>query len=176
MRKGLALSFAGAVACLALTLTGCASTRTAGDDGVVRSGGAAFRIGPAAPSWRRIDVDDASLAYRDEPHRASVLLNARCGEKDGDVPLKALTAQLVMGTTDRAIASEDTLPFDGREALHTRLQAKLDGVPMAYDLYVLKKDGCVYDFVYVGEPGVMDAGAPDFERFVTGFHTAGATP
>ena len=37
--------------------------------------------------------------------------------------------------------------MDGREAMHTVMSAKLDGVPKMFDAYVLKKDGCVYDFV-----------------------------
>ncbi len=63
------------------------------------------------------------------------------------------------------------IPFDGREALHGRLTAKLDGVPMGYDLFVLRKDGCIYDFVYVAPPARVAEGVPGFEHFVQGFHT-----
>ena len=35
----------------------------------------------------------------------------------------------------------------------------LDGVPMAYDIFVLKKDGCVYDLVYVAPPDAAGQGA-----------------
>jgi len=134
-----------------------------------------FRIGDVPSEWQRVSVDEASLAYRDEAHRASVLVNARCGRKDDDTPLGALTAHLVMGTTERETTLEEKIPFDAREALHTRMKAKLDGVPRAFDLYVLKKDGCIYDFAYVGDPAAIEAGVPGFERFVQGFHTGGAT-
>ncbi len=80
-----------------------------------------------------------------------------------------------MGTTEREFDAQDTVPFDGREALHTLLRAKLDGVPMQYDIYVMKKDGCVYDLVYVAPPGHFADGAADFERFATGLRTS-ATP
>ena len=36
------------------------------------------------------------------------------------------------------------------------LRAKLDGVPMSYDIFVEKKNGCVYDLVYVGRPDAFD--------------------
>jgi hypothetical protein len=62
-------------------------------------------------------------------------------------------------------------PFDGREALHTKLKAKWDGVPMVADIYVLSKDGCVYDFIYLATPSGFEAGAPAFESFVRGFRT-----
>ena len=139
--------------------------------GVYRDEQVAFKIGEVPAGWRAVKVDAASLAYRDDAHRASALVNGRCGRKSDDTPLAALTNHLVMGTTAREIASEETIPFDGREALHTRMSAKLDGVPRAYDLYVLKKDGCVYDFAYVAEPRTFEAGVPGFERFVSGFHT-----
>jgi hypothetical protein len=164
------LRFSAAFALLAL-ITSCAGAQSGLEGSVYRDDKVAFRLGEVPSSWERVHVDEASLAFRDDAHRASVLVNARCGRKDDDTPLVALTAHLIMGTTAREIASQDTIPFDAREALHTRLAAKLDGVPMAYDLYVLKKDGCIYDFVYVGEPSAIEAGVPAFERFVTGFHT-----
>jgi hypothetical protein len=160
----------GALIPLASLIVACGAAPPRLDDGAYRNGDLAFRVGEAPASWRPIQVEHATLAWRDESHRASILLDGRCHEKDGDAPLQALTAHLVMGTTDRAIASQETVPFDGREAMKTRLRAKLDGVPMDYDLVVLKKDGCVYDFVYVSEPGAAD-GAADFERFVGTFHT-----
>ena len=64
--------------------------------------------------------------------------------------------------------------MDGREALHTVMSAKLDGVPKMFDAYVLKKDGCVYDFVNFSEPATFPANRPAFERFVAGFHTLGS--
>jgi hypothetical protein len=160
---------------LLLAATACASAPPHLDAGTYRSGPVAFHVGDVPASWTPVHVDGATLAYRDEPHLASILLDARCNRKDDDVPLLALTDHLVMGTTDRQIASQDTIPFDDREAMHTRLSAKLDGVAMDYDIFVLKKDGCVYDFVYVGDPSKTTAaggsGASAFERFVGTFHT-----
>src|SRR5580693_1883196 len=134
---------------LLVVVLGCGSAPPRLDAGVYRNGPIAFRVGDAPPEWRPIHVDGATLAYRDDARLASILLDARCHERDDDVPLLALTDHLVMGTTDRQISSQETIPFDGREAMHSRLTAKLDGVPMSYDLYVAKKDDCVYDFVYV---------------------------
>jgi len=125
-----------------------------------------------------VDVPDSDLAFRDDPHEASILVNSRCASADGDAPLIALEGHLIMGTTDRHVGREDVVPFDGREALHAVLTARLDGVPMAYDIYVLKKDGCVYDLVYLTVPqSTSDAGATPSEapaewaQFVRGFHT-----
>jgi hypothetical protein len=158
----------GAVA--AVALVGCPSA-AAFDGSVYRKDGVVFRVPPRPPEWRPIQVDAASLAFRDEAHEASVLVNGRCPADDA--PLLALTNHLIMGTTEREILDQRTIPLDAREALFTRMHAKLDGVPMLYDIYVLKKDGCVYDFVYVAPPERGDDGVAAFERFVEGFR-AGA--
>jgi hypothetical protein len=151
----------------------CSAGRTRGsfEGNIYRSGPIAFQLPDPPPRWRRIDVEDASLAFRDEEHGASVLLNARCLSADDRTPLVALTNHLLIGATEREYLSQSVEPFDGREALHTKLKAKWDGVPMLIDVYVLSKDGCVYDFIYLAPPSVFERGAPGFESFVRGFRT-----
>ena len=149
---------------------GCASTGAF--DGTVYHGSyTSFRLSPVPTTWQRVTLPAADLAFRDEPHVASILINSRCTTRDRDAPLLSLTEHLIIGTTDRQVSREETIPFDAREARHTLLRARLDGVPMAYDIYVLKKDGCVFDFVYVAPPEVGDSGRDQFETFVGGFHT-----
>jgi hypothetical protein len=153
---------------LALALAACSS---AGFDGnVYRDAGLRFRVGPIPPGWHRIEAEGARLAFRDEATSATTMVNARCGADADDAPLKALTGHLFLLFTDREIASQETLMLDGREALHTVATAKLDGVSRAFDVYVLKKDGCVYDFVQIAPPESGGALRGPFERFVTGFH------
>ena len=62
--------------------------------------------------------------------------------------------------------------MDGREAMHTVMRAKLDGVPKTFDAYVLKKDGCVYDFVDISAPAELAANRAAFETFVGGISHA----
>ena len=77
----------------------------------------------------------------------------------------------MVSITWKKVTGSVSIPFDEREAMHTRLRAKLDGVVMDYDVFVLKKDGCVYDFVYVADPAKSEGGAVVFEQFVETFHT-----
>lgn len=141
------------------------------DGAVYRQGPLAFQVGTIPPGWRSVSLSHATLAYRDAAHGASVLLNARCHRPDESTPLLALTNHLIMGSTERNVTSQETEPFDGREALHTKMRAKWDGVPIAFDIYVTKKDGCTYDFVYMGDPSAEDGAAKDFQAFVRGFRT-----
>ena len=154
-----------------LVLCACAHTETL-QDGTLRKGDVSIRLGPVPAEWRPIRVDGADVAYRDDARQGSTLFDVRCGSRDDDAPLSVLTEHLIMGTTEREYDSQETVPFDGREALHTLMRAKLDGVPMQYDIYVMKKNGCVYDLVYVAPPDRFSQGAAAFEAFARGLHAA----
>ena len=86
-------------------------------------------------------------------------------------PLLALTQHLFISFTEREILEQTIVPMDGREAMHTVMRAKLDGVPKVFDVYVLKKDGCVYDLVGIWAVGKYEPHRAAFESFASGFHT-----
>lgn len=146
----------------------CASN---GFDGrTYRSDDMAFRVGPIPPSWRTVTVDGALLAFRDDVAAATIQVGGRCGLDGDDVPLEALTHHLFLHFTARNLVKQEKVDLDGRAALRTELTAALDGVERSYLVYVLKKDGCVYDFIHVS-PSAQ--GHAEFERFVRGFGTLG---
>ena len=147
-------------------LPACASS---GFDGVqYHDEDVRFRVGPIPGSWRQLQVDDARLAFRDDAANATVAVNGRCGVDGDDVPLASLTQHLFLQFTDRTQLSQKTVGLDGREALRTEISAALDGVKKHYLVYVLKKNGCVYDFMYIAADSALGSRA-DFERFVQGF-------
>jgi len=156
---------------LAAVLAGAAGCSAGLQGDTFHGEGFTFRIGALPESWRRVEVSHASLAFRDERDGASIILNGRCGVDGEDVPLEALTQHLFLRFTEREILEQRVLPFDHREAMHTVLTAKLDGVPMKFALWVLKKDGCVYDLAFMAAPPRFARGAEEFERFVQGFGT-----
>src|SRR5690348_12246936 len=151
-------------------LAACGSSMTVEGNVVRAPNGASFRVGDVPAGWHRLHVDDSAVGFND-PDGSSVMVAGRCTMKSDDVPLVALTNQLVAGTTERSYDKEETIPFDGREARHTVMRAKLDGVPMVWDVYVMKKNGCVYDLAYVAAPEAFSRGAEGFERFASQFKT-----
>jgi hypothetical protein len=153
-------------ALFALVLAGCASS---GFDGhVYHDDDVRFRVGPVPSAWRKLDVEDSRLAFRDDSANATVAVNGRCGLDGDDVPLTSLTQHLFLQFTEREQISQTKVSLDGREALRTELSAALDGVKKNYLVYVLKKNGCVYDFMYITADSAPGSRA-DFERFVQGF-------
>jgi len=145
-------------------LVGCGGQHFDGQ--VVRKGDVAFRLERLPSSWRAIEVDDTALAFRDDRNAATVAINGRCGKDADDVPLQSLTQHLFLQFTERQLTSQELFPLDGREALRTEMVAKLDGVPKYFHVVVLKKDGCVYDFMQIANQRL---GADEFLEFVRGF-------
>lgn len=154
---------------LGMVLTACGGP--AFDGRVYRSDDIAFRVGALPESWRGIEVDGALLAFRDDSAAATIALNGRCGVDGDDVPLMALTHHLFLHFTDRKVVEQRSIALDGREALRTEIIAELDGVPRRFIVYVLKKDACVYDFVWIGVENPPARASTRFDRFVQGFST-----
>jgi len=140
---------------------------------VYHSGDVTFRVGEVPGDWHPIETTDGVLAFRDDATPASIAVTGRCGKDGDDVPLESLTAHLFLQFTERRVESQSRFPLDGREALRTDLFAKLDGVEKRFTIVVLKKDGCVYDFMYVTPPTAQDSGRQRFIAFVEGFGTGG---
>jgi hypothetical protein len=138
---------------------------------VFRGDGYAFRLGPLPAGFHRVAVDRASLAFRDDADGGTIAVNGRCGLDGEDVPLATLTQHLFLRFTEQEILEQTILPFDHREAMRTVIRAKLDGVPMKFAVWVLKKDGCVYDLAYMAAPERFDRDAAAFDRFARGFTT-----
>jgi hypothetical protein len=156
---------------VALLVLGCG--KAAFDGRTYQAGDLAFRIGQVPSTWRELEVDEARLAYRDPATDTIISVNARCGRDADDVPLDALTQHLFIQFTERNIIDQKRFDLDGREALRTVLNAKLDGVPRRFRVVVLKKDGCVYDFSEIATLRATAQSDSVFESVVSGFSTKG---
>jgi len=160
----LVLGSLGGVACGGPTFSGT----------VYQGNGFAFRVPSPPASWKRVDIGKDALAFQDEANEAVIAASGRCKVDGEDVPLRSLVQHLFLQFTDREVVSEEVVPFDGREALHTVVTAKLDGVPRKFDVWVLKKDGCVYDLYCFADPARFDQAVGPFRSFVQGFATVPA--
>jgi hypothetical protein len=150
LRSGLAAAkLAISLACLIFSGSLGACSPAHFDGQVFRRGDVAFRLEHLPPSWRRIEINDTALAFRDDQNAATVAINGRCGKDAEDVPLSSLTQHLFLQFTERQLTDQEVFPLDGREALRTEMVAKLDGVQKYFHVVVLKKDGCVYDFLQI---------------------------
>jgi hypothetical protein len=152
---------------------GACATAPSFESGVYRDGPLAFRVGALPDGWRRVSpgVGGGAVAFH---HAAggTIAAGASCDRSD-DAPLDVLTNHLLIGVEGRRDLAREELTLDGRAALRTRVEGRVDGVPVGFDLVVVRKDGCTYDLHLVAGPAAADARRPDFDRFLAGFATVG---
>ncbi len=172
--RGIGATILATAAFCALLTSGCGSHFK---NDIYREGPVAFRVPQVPSTWRRIQVEGESLAFRDSREEATISVNGECGKNAPDVPLEALVHHLFLQFTDRHILTQERFMLDGRGALRTELRASLDGVPMHFVAIVMKKNGCVYDFININPTPLTAAGkqsVAEFDRFVAGFRTVPA--
>jgi len=148
---------------------GC--TSSSWDGHVFRGENVEFRAAQVPAGWRRIEDERSLLTFRDARRDLVVTVNGRCGKDGDDVPLQALTQHLFVYFTERQVLDQRTITLDGREALRTELSAKLDGVARHFVVYVMKKNGCVYDFIQIAALNVDANCKAEFDQFVLSFST-----
>lgn len=158
----------GLLAAVTLLQLGCAAGGSVTRESY-RRGRLAYRVGPLPAEWQPWHVKGAHLVFH---HRAggTIAASGQCPAGD-DVPLAVLTSHLLFGIETRQELGRDLFTLDGRQALRTRLLGELDGVPVALELVVLKKDGCVYDLQLIAAPSELAARQRDFAALVQGFAT-----
>jgi hypothetical protein len=149
---------------LAATLSGCRGTLAGG---LFTRDGLAYRVVEPAGPWRRVGFADNDLAWV-APEGHVIAVNATCADHE-DSSLEVLTTHLLIGFTDRQWVGKTKLELDGREALRSKVMARLDGVPTSLDLVVLKKNDCVHDFTYVSPVGQEGAHQAEFDALLAAF-------
>lgn len=166
-----------ALGCAAsLTLVACAPGRIA--DGLFTNAEAGYRVPLPSPGWTIASLPEADLVLRwpDEP--AAMAIATACGAP-AEGPLPSLQRHLFFGLRDRDVTARAERSVDGVPALQTTLTATLEGQPVEVSAIVVRRDGCVFDLMYVAEPRAFPRHLPAFERLVAGWRflrSAGEPP
>jgi hypothetical protein len=138
------------------------------------TGQVCYVVGSLPPSWRLVQQHSGEVGFFSDDAGAVIQSNVSCSAQEEAAPLAALTNQLLIGYTERRVRAQTLVALDRREALHSLVDVKLDGVPMQLELYVLKRNGCVFDLSYAVPVG-RKGGARDFAAFVAGFQQTRGT-
>jgi hypothetical protein len=128
-----------------------------------------YGVGALDGEWRMVHQESASAGWYNARVGGVIETNATCRDDVEAAPLAALTRELLVGYSERRVTDQALLPMLGREGLRTRIEAKLDGVPMRLEIYVIKRNGCVFDIGYAAPPDRFDAGEPAFTQFAGSF-------
>jgi hypothetical protein len=130
-----------------------------------------YTIGQPGAGWVKMHLEKANVAWHQPDLAAGMFLNSTCGGVQ-DAPLTGLSNELLIGSTEREILQQELVPWSHREALETVVTCKLDGVARKRILFVIKKDGCVYDLVYDAPPEHFDDGLASYRAVRDGLDIA----
>jgi len=166
-RSGGALRLTGLLA-LSLALSAGCAWRPASARAIC-SGVDCYETGSLGSEWQSIKREDGLAGFFNSTSGGVILSNANCRDDAEAAPLSSLTAHLLVGYTERHERSSGLVAIAGREALRSVIDANLDGVPVVLDLYVMKRNGCIFDLSYAAPPASYDSGLADFQRFIEGF-------
>lgn len=71
---------------------------------------------------------------------------------------------------DKRIIESHNVDYNEREALHSTVEGKVDGIQTRFELMIFKKNNCIYILTYAAKEGAFAHNQRDFLKFVKGFH------
>jgi len=151
-----------------VVLPGCAGRRI--ENGVYHST-KGYRVTLPGADWSVAAESKADLELRHHDGTAAMLANAQCDDRAPARRAGLLVGHLLIGIRGRATIDQGEVSVNGRRAVHRVLDGRLEGddTPTRIEVYVMKDDRCVYDFVYAAPPSSFEAWRPEFRRFVESF-------
>ena len=128
-----------------------------------------YRVGELPETWESNSSKARVAAYYNANSVSTIYSSAFCDKQFDDARLTELAQQLESGLEDRSPAKRVPVSIGKHEALQTQFTGKLDGVEVAVQAIVLKKNGCSFDFVLIQNAQSRVEALHDFQKFYQGF-------
>ncbi len=167
---------------LIFLLSSCGGVKNTGkvksySPGLVTTQKSSYQVGVLSADWVQDKVGPyKALVLYNSKEKSSIETESFCDASFSDSGLSSLTTHLHFDLKDKKVIFQKEIQVDGRAALRTVVEAKVDGVPVTLDSVVIKKDSCLFDFVLISNPSHYNNVKNDFEKFFTDFHFEGLTP
>ncbi len=108
------------------------------------------------------------MAWQNQKSGNTIAVLSECSETH-DPTLSDLEEDMSQALTEPKITKTEALTFEGREALRSIIEGKVDGVPVKVDVLTFKKNSCSYTLTYMGRSQGFDKDHQAFENFLKGF-------
>ena len=137
-------------------------------NGIYKNSQLKYKIGKLSSKWKQLEVDYLNLTFYNKENNAVIYVNGKC-RASSDLPLTILRTHLLIGFKNKKILKSENLEIENRKALHSIVLASLDGVKRKVDYYILKKNGCLYDFVLISTIKSFDENQKEFQKILKKF-------
>lgn len=121
-----------------------------------------------ASSFREVSIDNVDRAWRNNSNGNSISFFSDCSDKS-DPSLESLQTGILQGVYDLRFEKRESIDFNGRAALHSVADGKVDGVETKLEFYIFKKNSCIFILNYVGVKSRFSENERDFAQFAKGF-------
>jgi len=148
---------------LCLLLSGCALFGGGGGNLPKAKG---YRVQSPA-RWQEMEKADSDYAYR-LPSGNLATLNSSC-TRNSQAPLEVLTKHLLFGARNVEYLEREKVDVRGDQGLLSRVSATIEGVPFQLLVFVLPKNGCIFDFSLVSPREIATGDRQEFLAFVKSF-------
>jgi hypothetical protein len=146
-----------------LLLAGCATGRITGETYRDFDHGYEVRLPPV--TWIPRQLEHATLSFESPQLKAGMALLTDCRTPEPG-ELLWVARHLFFGLQEKRIHEQESIRLHDAGGIRTRLQARLDEVPVEVEGVTIRRAGCLYDFIYVAPPATFPQGRLDFEGFV----------
>jgi len=123
---------------------------------------------PPSPPYTPLKNTPADGAWENKKSGNSISYFSTCNDPS-DPSLESVARDLFSGLSDMDTVSQSQPTFNGRGALQTEVEGKVDGVPTRIEALLFKKNGCTYTLSHVGLPKSFASDKKVFAEFLKGF-------
>lgn len=146
------------------TITGCVSVQL-GPGKAGRAAGVSFKE-PASP-FHKITDNNADSAWQSSKTSNTISFFSECPQSDA--PLEGISDEFHAILKNSKVVDRKMNFFNGREALWTQTEGKLDGIEMKVASAVFRRNGCSYLLTYVARKNRFVDEHATFTQFTEGF-------
>jgi len=122
-------------------------------------------VAPAA--WQSMEKADSDSAYKLGSGNI-VTLNSSC-TRNSKAPKEVLTKHLLFGARNVEYSERQRIEVAGTEGLLSHVSATIENMPFKLLVFVLPKEGCVFDFSLLSPKEISQSDRQDFLSFIKSF-------
>ena len=128
----------------------------------------AFRFQSPGGDFKEVKIEDMDRTWRSTSTGNTISIKTSCDEA-GDPSLTYLRGLLFEGIDQLKITLNELTTYNGREALHSIAQGRIDGIETGIELMIFKKNNCSYTLSYIGVKDRFEKDRSTFQNFLNGF-------
>lgn len=129
-----------------------------------------YYVGKLPDDWENLKTRARAASWYNALYRSTISTDVFCETTAADRSLSSVASEIASSVEDRKVTKSSEFMLDGRGALREKVVGFVDGVPLAMDVVVTKKNNCAFNMAAVMPPEEVSNVAPVFEEFILGFH------